>query len=135
MTPDERIAANRHLAEQFVLSPTAVPLADGVTWQDMGQNCTYQGQAAVTALLQAFFVEGFPAARLALQHLLVDEKKAVLQFTFYGRQDGPFMAIPATGRAVSVPMVLVCTLTDAALEQAALYYDAGTLLRQLGLAV
>lgn len=135
MTTNDTITANRHLAEQFIRAPTAVPLADGVTWQDMGQNCTYVGRPAVTALLQAFFVEGFPAAHLTVQHLLVDEKKAVLQFIFSGRQDGPFMAIPATGRQVAVPMVLICTLHNATIEQAALYYDAGTLLRQLGLAV
>lgn len=127
--------ANRRLMEVFAREPAAAPLMDGVIWQDMAQNCTYRGRAAVAGLLRAFFVEGFPAARAEVQHLLADEETAVLQFTFHGRQDGPFMGIPATGREVSVPMIIVCHIATERIQQAAMYYDAGSLLKQLGMAL
>ena len=132
---EEGSEATRRFMEAFAREPAAVPLTDGVVWQDIAQNCTYQGPAAVAGLLRAFFVEGFPAATAEVQHLLVDDKTAMLQFVFCGRQEGPFMGLPATGREVALPMIIVCHIAAEKIQQAAMYYDAGSLLRQLGMAV
>ena len=45
------------------------------------------------------------------------------------------MGIPPTGRAVAIPMALFCEIERQEIQLASLYYDAGTLLRQLGLAL
>ncbi|MCI0399100.1 MAG: ester cyclase [Chloroflexi bacterium] len=135
MTVEECIEANRQVVEAFVRAPAAVALVEEVVLKDLAQNCTYRGRAAVVALLRAFFVEGFAQARAEVQTMLVGECAAMLEFVFHGRQDGLFMGIPATGREVAIPMVLVCRIAAEKIQQAALYYDAGSLLRQLGMAI
>lgn len=135
MTREECIAANRQVMELFVKAPTAVCLVEEVVLEDVAQNHLYQGRAAAEGLLRAFFVEGFPTARVEAQTILADEYTAVLQFLFYGRQDGPFLGLPITGREVVMPMVLICGLSAAQIQRATLYYDAGSLLRQLGMAI
>ena len=42
---------------------------------------------------------------------------------------------PPTGREVAIPMALFCWIETHEIRQASLYDDAGTLLRQLGLAL
>jgi predicted ester cyclase len=45
------------------------------------------------------------------------------------------MGIPPTGREIAVPMALFFWIDAEQIRQVTLYYDAGTLLRQLGLAL
>ena len=135
MVLEERIEANRQLIQALAAAPTAAALAEEVVLEDLAQNRVYCGQAAVTALLHAFFVEGFAEARAIVRTVLADERAAMLEFTFCGRQERPFMAIPATGREVAIPMVLVCHILAGRVQRAALYYDAGSFLRQLGMAI
>jgi predicted ester cyclase len=45
------------------------------------------------------------------------------------------MGLPATGREVALPMIIVCHIAAEKIQQAAMYYDAGSLLRQLGMAI
>ena len=126
---------NRHLAEAFVADYRAAVLAEDVVLRDEAQGRTFTGQAEVEALLRAFYVEGFPGAQSHVRCIVADEAAAVLEFTFRGRQDGPFMGISPTGREVALPMTIVFRMAHGQIRSARLYYDAGTLLRQLGLAL
>ena len=85
--------------------------------------------------MQAAFVEAFADVSLTPRCRVVDERTAALEFEFHGRQIGRFLGIPATGRTVDVPMTLVCENRRGWNPGAALYYDAGTVLRQLGVAL
>jgi predicted ester cyclase len=85
-------------------------------------------------MLNTFFLHGFTDIQTEVQTILVGEKEAVLAFVFRGRQDGPFMGIPPTQQEVAVPMVVICQMEEDGIKQMTLYYNAGTLLRQLGLA-
>jgi predicted ester cyclase len=84
---------------------------------------------------RAFFIEGFAEVRIEIHRLIADEHAAALEFTFRGRHQGRFMGIPPTSREVVIPMALFCRIEAREIRQASLYYDAGTLLRQLGLAL
>jgi hypothetical protein len=44
------------------------------------------------------------------------------------------MGLPPTGQEVAIPMALFCQIKAGQIQRATLYYDAGTLLRQLKLA-
>lgn len=125
---------NRRLVEAFVLAHDPSVLADHVVLHDQAQERSYVGRPAVAALLNAFFVQGFTAVRAEVQSSVVDQHSAALVFTFHGRQDGLFLGIPPTHRLVTVPMVVVCRIEDGQITCAMLFYNAGTLLRQLGLA-
>ncbi len=110
-------------------------LADDVLFIDQAQALTYTGRAAAEILLCSFFTFGFSHARVDAPTLTINNETAVLEFTFRGRQSSSFLGIAPTGRTVAVPMVLTCGIRDGQVWRANLCYDAGTLLRQLGLAL
>lgn len=114
---------------------TLIPLAEAVTWHDHAQNRTYSGRAEVQAFLCSLFRDGFSNVELEWHHLLSTAQSSAADFLFRGRQIGPFAGLPPTGQTVSLPMALFCTTANDNLYYVALYYDAGTLLRQLGLAL
>ena len=126
---------NRRLIELFAKDHTTACLSDDVIFHDHAQDRVFKGRDEVENLLQAIWAEGFPGAVTDVCNIVTDESAAVLEFVLHGRQSGPFMGIPATGRKVVLPMVIIFYLHDGRIRSANLYYDAGKLLRQLGLAL
>jgi len=126
---------NRQLVEAFVVERAAVALTEDVILRDTAQSRLFAGRAAVEAVWQAFFADGFAEVRIEIPTLIGDDAAAALEFTFRGRHRGRFMGIAPTGREVAIPMGLFCWIEAGRIRQATLYYDAGTLLRQLGLAL
>jgi steroid delta-isomerase-like uncharacterized protein len=126
---------NRQLVEALVTEWSAVALAEDIVFRDQAQSRSFAGRALVEAVWRALFADGFAEVRIEIQMLIADDTAAALEFTFRGRHQGRFMGIPPTGREVTIPMALFCSIEAREIQQASLYYDAGTLLRQLGLAL
>jgi steroid delta-isomerase-like uncharacterized protein len=126
---------NCQLVEAFVTQRAAVALTEDAVFWDQAQSRSFAGRAVVEAVWRAFFVDGFAEVRIEIHTLIADDMVAALEFTFRGRHQGRFMGIPPTGREVAIPMALFCWIEAREIRQASLYYDAGTLLRQLGLAL
>ena len=126
---------NRQLVEAFVVGRAAVALAEDVVLWDQAQSRSFAGRAAVEAVWQALFVDGFAKVRIEIHTLIADDIAAALEFIFRGRHQGHFMGLPPTGQEVAIPMALFCQIESGQIRRATLYYDAGTLLRQLGLAL
>ena len=125
---------NRQLVEAFVTERAAALAEDAVFW-DQAQSRSFAGRALVEGMWRAFFAEGFAEVRIEIHRLIADDTAAALEFTFCGRHQGRFMGIPPTSREVAIPMALFCWIEAREIRRASLYYDAGTLLRQLGLAL
>lgn len=113
--------------------PAQAPLTVDAVLEDYGQSMVYRGRQAIISVLRAYFGLGFPNRRIEIQDAFSNQQSRAVAFTFFGRQDGVFLGIPATGREVIVPMMLLYRLADGYIHYLAWYYDAGTLLRQLGL--
>ena len=126
---------NRQLVEAFIGGRTAVALTEDVVFWDQAQSRSFAGRAAVEAVWQALFAEGFAEVRIEIHTLIADDMAAALEFIFRGRHCGRFMGLPPTGQEVVIPMALFCQIEAGQIRRAILYYDAGTLLRQLGLAL
>jgi len=127
--------ARDRLIDTFAAAPLQAPLAADVVLEDHGQSMVYQGRTAVTSVLRAFFGEWFSDGRMDIQTTFDSEQTSAIVFNFNGRHDGVFFGIPATGRQVTVPMILLFRTNQDHIQHISWYYDAGTLLRQLGLAV
>jgi steroid delta-isomerase-like uncharacterized protein len=127
--------SNSLIARALTENPVGLPLDNDVIAEDHAQGCLFAGRAAVEQLLWEFFVQGFPNARPEVQCIVASEEAVALEITLYGRQDGPFLGIPPTGREVRLPMTIINVFADGRIRRLALYYDAGALLRQLGLAI
>jgi steroid delta-isomerase-like uncharacterized protein len=126
---------NHQLVEAFVVQGAAAALTEDAVFSDQAQSRSFAGRAAVEAVWQALFAEGFTEVRIEVQTLIGDDAGAALEFIFRGRHRGRFMGIAPTDREVTIPMALFCGIEAGQIRQATLYYDAGTLLRQLGLAL
>lgn len=122
------------LLRAFIAAPDAAPLADDIRFVNHAQRMVYRGRPAVAPVLRAYFGEGFPDGRMRVEATLAGQGLSVVAFTFYGRQERVFMGIPATNRLVAVPMICLFHAARRHIHHIAWYYDAGTLLRQLGLA-
>jgi steroid delta-isomerase-like uncharacterized protein len=48
------------------------------------------------------FRSAFPDLKIAVEHLVADEDNVAIAYTATGTQEGPFMAIPATGKKIKV---------------------------------
>lgn len=130
---DPQTIHNRRIAQQFATDATTLPPADDVILQDFAQDRIVRGE--VVALLDAFFIQGFADAQVNMRTVIADESVAMFEFVFCGRHVALFWGLPATHRVVELPIVIACHLTNSQIRRAALYYDAGVLLRQLGLAL
>ena len=84
------------------------------------------------------YLKAFPDLRLERTNLLAVGGWAVVEAIARGRQDGaletPAGAIPPTGREVEVKFCFVARVRDGEIIDSREYYDAMTLMTQLGLA-
>ncbi len=110
-------------------------LAPDVVIHDKAQETVVRGQAAAAEFLSAFFRGGFPGAEVTARVAQTGADCLVLALTLNGFQNGRFMGIPPTGRAVQLDMTLTCRLRQGQIYHITLNYDAAALLRQLGLAL
>jgi len=132
MTEAESTAARR-VVEAFARAHDPAALADDVIVRDQAQERSFRGRAAAGAFLDALFREAFTEARSEVETVLFSGARAAIAFTFHGRHERSFMGLPATRRQVAVPMVMVLKLGGELIARADLYYNAGTLLRQMEL--
>lgn len=128
-------AHNQQAVLQLIGEGTAVPLTDDVILQDYAQSTTVTGREAVMGFLRAFFHCAFAEMRLEIQTLLADKETATLSLSFSGQQIAPFWGLPCTGRRITLSLVMICRFYADQIARIELYYDGGTLLRQLGLAL
>jgi len=84
------------------------------------------------------YLKAFPDLQLEQTNLLAMGDSAVVEAIARGRQDGaletPAGAIPPTGREVKVRFCFVARARDGQIVDSREYYDAMTLMTQLGLA-
>lgn len=132
---DQQANLNRNITQQLTADTSALPLADGITLHDFAQSTTITGRQAVLAFIRAFFQHAFADRQLDVDTLLADGQAAALSLSITGRQVAPFWGLPCTGRRVTLSLALICHFHADQIIRIELYYDAGTLLRQLGLAL
>ena len=75
---------------------------------------------------------GFPRYELNAQDLIFDGDKAVVRFNLHATHKGNFMGIPATGKEINVPGIIIYRLADGKIVEHWLHFDAGTMMQQLG---
>ncbi len=107
-------------------------LAENIIFLDQAQERSFYGRQAVIGRY-AGLLHCFSERQIDVKTLMIEEQGAVIAFQYRARHNGPFMGIPPTLKEVDVPMVMICRMESGKIAQAELYYNAGTLLRQLGL--
>jgi steroid delta-isomerase-like uncharacterized protein len=111
-------------------------IADDFELVDVPAGLTLRGRNALRQWFEGFLTAG-PDAHAELKTLIADGEwsagEHVGTFTHSGPLLSPSGAIPPTGRHVEVQMAEVYRIRDGKLAVLRAYYDAATMLRQLGL--
>jgi steroid delta-isomerase-like uncharacterized protein len=79
-------------------------------------------------------VTAFPDFRFDVGHLHHADEAIVVEGTFHGTHLGPWRGLPATGRRVAFPMLIVFPFDEDRMLGERLFFDLATALRQLGVA-
>jgi steroid delta-isomerase-like uncharacterized protein len=80
----------------------------------------------------ATWFDAFPDLRFVRTDLLVEGDRAALFFTSTGTHRRPFATIPPSGRHMEIRGVFLMTFRDGLIAHEKRYYDATSLLVQLG---
>jgi predicted ester cyclase len=74
----------------------------------------------------------FPCYELVPEDLVVENDKAVVRFALRGTHHGDFMGIPATGRQINVPGIIIYRIADGKIVEHWMQIDSGAMMQQLG---
>lgn len=74
----------------------------------------------------------FPDLRVTISEQVAEGDKVVTRKTFRGTQNGPFMALPASGRSVEWEVIDILTFRDRQIVGHRVIFDQLGFLRQLG---
>ena len=128
-------ANNRQTALRLIAEAETALLTPNVVLHDLAQDKTVSGRTAVTTFIRAFFQHAFTDKRIGINTLLADEETVMLSLVVSACQIAPFWGLPNTGRRLNLSLAMICRFQADHIARIELYYDAGTLLRQLGLAL
>lgn len=106
-------------------------------WTNVPAGASYQGPQGYLAFLDSW-LSAFPEAKVEVKNVSSGEDWAVAEFRGVGKHAGilktPAGDIPPTGRAIELPFCEVYRFRGGKIASCNLYFDTGTLVRQLGLA-
>lgn len=137
--PKDRRSVRMALVEQHIRLENAHDLegvlgtfGDTAHYEDEAWGERHEGRDGVRSFYSQLMA--------ALPDLVIDVKRThatddavVVEVIIRGPQPGPWRGLPATGRRVDVPLCGVYTFdADDRLAGEKIYYDRGTVLRQLG---
>ncbi|HXF13387.1 MAG TPA: ester cyclase [Terriglobales bacterium] len=92
----------------------------------------YKGSAGVRQFYEQL-MKAMPDLKIEILNRHVTDEAIVLEVMIRGTHLGPWRGLPATGRRVDLPLCGVYTFdSDDRLSGEKIYYDRGTVLRQLG---
>ncbi len=111
-------------------------IAEDFAWTFVAFGATSTGVAGYREVMQAW-ATGFPDSRVDLTSLIDGGDYGVAQFMFRGTHTGPFRGptgeISPTGRSVEIPGCNIWRTQNGKLVEGHSYFDAATMMRQLGL--
>jgi steroid delta-isomerase-like uncharacterized protein len=106
---------------------------------DYAETClvespTHGPQTTRDAVRQVFatWFDAFPDLKFMREDVLADGDRVALCFKSTGTHMKPFGVVPASGRAVEIRGVFVITFRDGQIVHERRYYDATSLLVQIG---
>lgn len=124
--------ANVELIQEYLSDHDPEYVADTAVFRDMPTGEVVVGPDAIGARLYELYHVAFPGAVAADPRLHAANESAVLEFTFTGKNTGPFAGLGPTDRSVSVPMCVVYDIADQRIAGIRVYYDSATMMSQLG---
>lgn len=106
-------------------------LAADATFTDVTTGLSWTGPEAIDSML-AWYYHGVFEARVEETRVFVaaDGASGVLEATFVGIHRGEFAGVPATGREVRVPLVVLYGLADGRIVSGRFHFSVAAFLAQ-----
>jgi len=136
---DDRSSARIAIVEEHVRMENAHDLdailrtfGDAAHYEDEAWGEHHQGAGAVRLFYEQLMA-ALPDLQIDIHRRHVTDDAIILEVVIRGTQLGAWRGLPATGRRVEIPLCGVYTFdADNRLAGEKIYYDRGTVLRQLG---
>lgn len=124
----------RYILDAYLESHDPGYYAEDAVYTVIALDRQFRGREAIAGILDLYYRTAFSPVWTDIRHTLIDLDGglAVVEFTFKGRHTGEFLAAPASGRSVEVPMVGMYEFRDGKITNTRLYYDGADFLRQVG---
>ena len=106
---------------------------DHPRYELIGTGDVYDGREEVARYFEETRT-AFPDQRNELIALHHADDAVIVEAMLYGTHEGSFRGLPATGRKFEMRMMAVFVFEEDRLVCERVYFDAGTVLRQLGIA-
>jgi steroid delta-isomerase-like uncharacterized protein len=137
--PKDRSSARIAVVEQHVrlenehdLEGVLSTFGDTARYDDEPWGEHYQGRGGVRLFYEQL-MKALPDLEIEVQRRHVTDDAIILEVTIRGTQFGGWRGLPPTGRRVEFPLCGVFTFdAEDRLAGEKIYYDRGTVLRQLG---
>jgi len=105
---------------------------DTAHYDDEAWGEHYEGESGVRLFYEQMMT-ALPDLEIEVKRRHVADDAILLEVMIHGTQLGPWRGLPATGRRVKLPLCAVYTFDSSdRLAGEKIYYDRGTVLRQLG---
>lgn len=129
---------NKEIISRFVdetLNKGNIDAAGEFVWEDMIEQVPFPGQGpgldGLKDVLRGMR-EAFPDMRWVLQEQVAEGETVVTRSEWTGTHRGPFLRVPATGRAVRVWGIVIDRLVGGKLKESRMLMDTLGLMAQLG---
>jgi len=116
----------------FIVDHDPAYYAEDATFQIMADPEPLEGREAIAGLFGALYGGSFTDTHVEIRSVLADGPRVVLEFVYNGTNTGEFMGLPATGERVSVPIMGIYEIEGESIMHGRIYFDMGTMMRQLG---
>jgi steroid delta-isomerase-like uncharacterized protein len=111
----------------------AVNVAEDVIWRDVALGMPLHGREALKAAAQVYMT-AFPDLRIEETSSTLAPPRLAQELTISGTHRGEFLGVPPTGRFTQNYAAVITTFDeDGMMIEGALYWNALTLLQQLGI--
>jgi len=125
------VANNEHDARKMLPF-----LATTIQGHDVPANKTFQGHGGFTEWMNNW-ITAFPDYKLEINNILATPEKCVVEFTARATHTGNLLSpvgnVPPTNRRIEMKFVESYELANGLITRSRTYYDAASMLNQLGL--
>jgi steroid delta-isomerase-like uncharacterized protein len=129
----EEVCISHMVAENAHAFNEAIGFFHRPRYEIVATGEVYDGGSEVGRLMQEN-VTAFPDFRYDFERVHHADEAIVVEGTFTGTHEGTWRGLPATGRRVEFPMLIVFPFDGEAMMGERIFFDLSTALRQLGVA-
>lgn len=133
LTTDDWALLARHtdVENAHQLAETLATLTPDCIFEDVPLGMTCRGRDEAARYYRMWWDALDPTVAVEQVHEVAGAAAVVAETVWHGRHIGPFLGIEATGKELSIPLVIVAELRDGLLASERLYWDRATVVEQL----